>query len=660
MDFSAAQDQARRTSKKLVLLFVISVISLIVITNILVAVTLLGFDVNLGGDHRAAQSALDPVARQANNIVAQLTDYLSLRRFFLISLAVCGVVGCAIVYKWVQLSGGGKRVAEQLGGHRIQPNTNDANEKRVLNVVEEMAIASGMPVPAVYLLANEAGINAFAAGNTPADAVVGVTRGAVEQFDRDQLQGVIAHEFSHILNGDMRINIRLIAILHGIVFIGLVGEVLLHSGSGRRYGGSNRRGKGNQLALLGLGLLAVGWLGRFFGNWIKSAVSRQREYLADASAVQFTRNPQGLADALKIIGGYSPGAQLQSTQAGEMRHLFFGSVIKKVSGFFATHPPLDQRISLIQPSWNGQYITRSVKKSGHDIDTDKAAQKDKRADIVLGAVIAAGAAAQAMVNGESLETIRADIEAIPVSIQNQIKEPFGAMAIVYGILLSRDATVCQRQLEGIAFSSSNGNIKGLLELTKQLQTEVLALERGQHLPIVELALPALKCLSPPQYKVFRKTLLLLVRADQKLDLFEWCVFELLCHYLDPEFGKVKTGKPLYRHASQVADEYTIVLSTLFHFGKAQDGAVNDDRAFSRGLNTAGLYSQELLAKELCTLDKFTAAVDTLAAAYPLLKPRLLKGLSDCALHDNHISPVEREMISAIAAIMDCPLPVLSL
>ena len=358
---------------------------------------------------------------------------------------------------------------------------------------------------------------------------------------------------------------------------------------------------------------------------------------------------------------YSPGAQLHSAQAGEMRHLFFGPVMKKISGFFATHPPLEHRISLIQPSWDGSYITRQVKK--RDAKNDNNADQAQRDEMVLAAVIAAGAAAQNLANGESLADIRADIDRIPISIQSQINEPFGAMAIVYGILLSRDEEVCRRQLEGLAFNSAGQNIKGLLELTRQLQVEVAALERAQHLPIIELALPALKCLSPPQYKMFRKTLLLLVRADRKLDLFEWCVFELVCHYLEPEFGKVKTGRPLYKRASQVADEYTIVLSTLFHYGRIDNSnaaKADEERAFTRGLNTVGLYTQQLIAKEQCTLDKFTAAVETLADAYPLLKPRLLKGLSDCALHDKQISPVEREMISAIAAVMDCPLPMLSL
>ncbi|MDO7653379.1 MAG: M48 family metallopeptidase, partial [Porticoccus sp.] len=332
-----------------------------------------------------------------------LFDYISWQRFFMISLAVSGVIGCAIGYKWLQLSGGGKRVAEQLGGHRIAPNTNDIDEKKILNVVEEMAIASGMPVPSVYLLADEMGINAFAAGSSPADAVIGVTRGCIDQFDRQQLQGVIAHEFSHILNGDMRLNIRLIAILHGILFIGLIGRMLLQ--------GNHRRRDKNSLAALGFGLLAIGGLGQFFGNWIKSAVGRQREFLADASAVQFTRNPAGIANALKIIGGYQCHSQLQSSQAEAMSHLFFGQALNKVSRLFASHPPLEERIQRIEPAWDGHFIFREPKinKAGSSTQSSSntgAANRTKNfaadSDFNVAAVAAAG---QVFIDTGSLDTI---------------------------------------------------------------------------------------------------------------------------------------------------------------------------------------------------------------------------------------------------------------
>ena len=654
MDFFTEQDQARRSSKLLVLLFSLAVSILIILTNVLIAITLWLFDEQLAGNYQAYQQAVATLDYQRTDT---LFDYVSWQRFALVALAVTAVIGCAIIYKWVQLSGGGKRVAEQLGGHRIHPNTDDSHEKRVLNVVEEMAIASGMPVPAVYLLTDEIGINAFAAGSTPADAVIGVTRGCIDQFDREQLQGVIAHEFSHILNGDMRLNIRLIAVLHGILFVGLIGELILRGSSHRSYMSSRRRSGDSRLALLGLALLIIGWLGKFFGNWIKSAVSRQREYLADASAVQFTRNPKGIADALKIIGGYGPHAQLQTAEASAMSHLFFGQAVSKLNSIFATHPPLDERISRIEPSWNGQFIFREPIATQQ---TSEPAQpsSERKVDAAFTAV-AAAVSTQALADnnsfeGNSLEGIRNSIDTLPAAIRAQVHEPFGAMAVLFGLLLSEDTDIQHKQLKYIQL----GNIAGLSIQTVQLQPEISALDYSLRLPLIELTLPALKCMSAPQYKTFCKTLLLLIRADRTFELFEWCLYQVVRHYLDPEFDKTKTSRPMFKKAEEVAKEFQLVLSMLVHYGDNEPA--KRDQAFSRGANTAGLYTLTLLPKEDCNLDHFISAVNKLANCYPLLKPRLLKGLADCAKHDGNIRVVEQEMISAIAAVMDCPVPALSL
>ena len=256
------------------------------------------------------------------------------------------------LYKMAQLAGGGTVVAERLGGRRVYPNTTDPVERRLLNVVEEMALASGVPVPPVFLLSEEQGINAFAAGYSPSDAVVGVTRGCAQQLTRDQLQGVVAHEFSHILNGDMRLNMRLIGVLHGILLMGLVGRELLrlvgHSGGGR----SRRNDGAAPLLLIGLAFMVIGFLGLFIGNLIKAAASRQREFLADASAVQFTRNPEGIAGALKRIGAAVFGSKLASPRAAEASHMYFA---EGISTLFASHPPLHERISRIDPQWDGKF-----------------------------------------------------------------------------------------------------------------------------------------------------------------------------------------------------------------------------------------------------------------------------------------------------------------
>jgi Zn-dependent protease with chaperone function len=642
MDFFQQQDQARRSTKILVILFLLAVSLLIILTNVLVVVTLWVMDEQLVGNYQAYQQSVQTLNYHPT---LGLFEFFDWRRFGLISLAVTGVIGCAVLFKSAQLSGGGKRVAEQLGGSRIQPNTNDKDEKLALNVVEEMAIASGMPVPAVYLLKDELGLNAFAAGSTPADAVIGITRGCLEQLDREQLQGVVAHEFSHILNGDMRLNIRLIAILHGILFVGLIGEILLRSGGRSRF---RSRGKsdGNSIALLGLALLIIGWLGRFFGSWIKSAVSQQREYLADASAVQFTRNPGGIADALKIIGGYQPSALVESPRASEMSHLFFGQAI--TAKMFTTHPPLTERIQRIEPHWDGQFIVRQVKNTDHHSANNEAgpagkSKSEKFTDVVSGAILVDAA----FQNPGQLQDSNSGI---PELLTKNIHEPFSAIAVLFALLLSDDQAIQAKQQSYIELTK----IRGLSIESMHLLPAISSLDKSHRLPLIQLALPALKCMSAEQYKVVCRTLLLLIRADNRYDLFEWCLYQLVRHYLDPEFGKVKASQPKHRKVKAVSNDFNIVLSLLCHYGETSEDLIS--AAFHKGANSAGLYTLSLMDVSQCNLDAFIDATKNLADCFPLLKPRLLKALKDAASHDGVISTVEREMITAIAAVMDSPLP----
>jgi Zn-dependent protease with chaperone function len=346
VDFFGAQDRARRRTWRLAALFGGAVLALVVITNLLVALVYAwSLGLGNGGD------PLDPVGPLRR---------LPAGYWFWITLTVVGSVALACLYKYLWLRGGGRAIAESLGGRPVSQGTTDPAERRLLNVVEEMAIASGLPVPPVYVIPQPS-INAFAAGLNFGDAVIGVNEGTLAHLDRDELQGVIAHEFSHLLNGDSRLNLRLLALLHGILFIGLVGEGLLRGlGRGarsRRSSGSSRGGSaGLPILLLGLGLTLIGYTGTLFGKLIRAAVSRQREYLADAAAVQFTRNPPGIAGALKKIGGLAAGSRMPGPAAGEASHLFFGPVTNAwFSRLTATHPPLEERIRAIEPSWDGRF-----------------------------------------------------------------------------------------------------------------------------------------------------------------------------------------------------------------------------------------------------------------------------------------------------------------
>ena len=246
----------------------------------------------------------------------------------------------------VRLREGGEAVARMVGATRVSPDTRDLLERRLLNVVEEMAIASGMRVPAVYVMQDEQGINAFAAGYEVSNSIVAVTRGTLQALNRDELQGVIGHEFSHIVNGDMGLNVRMMGVLGGILFIGAIGEFLMRSTGRSR--SSKDSGSGG-IFLFGLALFLIGYIGVFFARLIKAAVSRQREFLADAASVQFTRNPAGIAGALDQIRASSAGTLVMNRYSEDMSHMFFGQSVKmRLSGLFDTHPPLDERIQALR------------------------------------------------------------------------------------------------------------------------------------------------------------------------------------------------------------------------------------------------------------------------------------------------------------------------
>src|SRR3954466_11848908 len=336
-DFFQRQSDARRNTKWLVVMFTLAVIGIVGTTMFATALAT--------GAMQERQSYRG--GRYGRRSFPWESTIMS-------GVAALGLIAGGSLFKIAQLSGGGTVVAERLGGRRVYPNTTDPTERRLLNVVEEMALASGVPVPAVFLLSEEMGINAFAAGHTPSDCVIGVTRGTAQQLTRDQLQGVVAHDFSHILNGDMRLDLRLMGVLYGILLMGLTGRELLRWGafSGGRSSNSRRDNSGLYLLAIGLTFMVVGFLGMLFGNLIKAAVSRQREFLADASAVQFTRNPEGIAGALKRIGAAVFGSKLISPRVAEASHMFFA---EGFASLFATHPPLETRIRAIDPDWDGQY-----------------------------------------------------------------------------------------------------------------------------------------------------------------------------------------------------------------------------------------------------------------------------------------------------------------
>ncbi|RRK02052.1 peptidase M48 [Opitutaceae bacterium TAV3] len=354
MDFFEAQARARRRTARLVVLFICAIAGLIAVGYFSTIAILREF-VPQDTPYATAPTSYVETAPDA----APVRSWWDPRLLTGIALGTCVVVGLASLFKWAQLRSGGRAVAEMVGGRRINSNTTDPKERQFLNVVEEMSLASGTPMPGVYVLDKEPAINAFAAGHTTDDAVVAVTRGTLDQLTRDELQGVVAHEFSHILNGDMRFNLRLTTVIFGILVIGLIGRTVLLSLRHTRVR-TSRDSKGGGAGLLaaivviGLLLMLLGYIGYFFGRLIQAAISRQREFLADASAVQFTRNPSGIVNALRRIGGYAGGSRLQSAGSAQIEHFFFAqgfSAKASLAGLWATHPPLRERIQAIDPDF---------------------------------------------------------------------------------------------------------------------------------------------------------------------------------------------------------------------------------------------------------------------------------------------------------------------
>jgi Zn-dependent protease with chaperone function len=641
VNFFQQQDVARRNSRLLVLLFSLAVLGLILLTNAAVAAFLyFGDDYSIYSGSRSG--------------VSGFVSYFSWERFGGIGLAITATVTLVVMVKWIQLSTGGKVVAESMGGIRILPQTRDQAERRCLNVVEEMALAANMPVPPVYVMNHERGINAFAAGIVPADAVVAVTRGTIDHLKRHELQGVIAHEFSHILNGDMRLNIRLAAMLKGITFIGDVGHILLRSNSRVRTG---RSGKNDAaLPMLGLALWILGWLGGLAAGFIKAAISRQKEYLADAGAVQFTRDSGGIADALKVIGGYIPGSLVHAARAAEMSHIFFGQIEHHLWQLFSTHPSLQERIRRLDARWDGQYIQRQPKHYPNPTIEPSDVAGTKRAALVAAAMasVASSAGTQQALPDADFAEETVDFEAetaeqaqIPLALVRHSHEPLGAHALTCALLMNVHEEVYPLQIDVLQQSKT----RGLAVLTHTLFPAVAELGAPKRLPLLELCLPALKSISLKQYRSLKTTLLQLIQADARTELHEWCLYQLVRHYLDPEFIQVKPSRARHRSLSKVQPHLRVTLSVLAHEGGGDTATV-----FQMGTRELGLDSLQLLPRDQCSVSAFSKSVHELADCYPLLKPRVLKAMTLAAGEDGQLSPEEKEIIAAMAAVMDCPSP----
>ena len=671
MDFFEHQERARRKTTLLVVYFVVAVALIVVAVYLAVAgVMFYGHD----------RPSFSPDALWFPDVFAA------------VSLGTLAVVGVGSLFKMAQLTSGGEVVARSLGGRRVSPSTRDLGERILLNVVEEMAIASGTPVPPVFLLEDEPGINAFAAGTTPQNAVIGITRGSVDTLSRDELQGVIAHEFSHILNGDMRLNIRLIGILNGILLISTIGYILMRtSSSSSRFSDSNSKKGSNPLPLLGMLLYVIGYIGVFFGHLIKSAVSRQREFLADASAVQFTRVPDGIAGALRKIGGLVQGSKIVSSDAEEASHMFFGNgLTAPLFDLLATHPPLDERIRRIDPKFDGKFSrVAPVEHSPEELvdphrlarlraasvgvpreSAPRASLLDAASEAMQGAAesvharAALGAQGLALAPAAAVEQVGeprpthleyagALVESLPPELIRDVRDPLGAVATIYALLLDDDEP--EVRTDQVQYLSTKADPRAYQE-TARIAPIAARVPAEAKLPLVSMVLPALKGISPRQLAAFREDVVYLIRADKRVSLFEYAVQRLVLKRLLPRLEQQQPPRVLYRTLVPLEAALGGLLSTLAHSGTRDEAQSRRAFDLAAKLLPPGQVRIELLPRSESGLKTIDAALDQLAAATPAIKKLVLQACAECIGADEHVTIEEGELLRVISDALDCPMP----
>jgi len=491
----------------------------------------------------------------------------------------------------------------------------------------------------VYVLDKESGINAFAAGYSPNDAVVAVTDGCLKRLSRDELQGVVAHEFSHILNGDMRLNIRLIGLLSGIMIIASIGNIILRS--------SPRSRKGSPpIMLAGLAMIIIGYIGVLVSRMIQSAVSRQREYLADASAVQFTRNPSGIANALKKIGGFSKGSKIKAPLASEASHMFFGSALRTL---FATHPPIIKRIRRIDPSFTGNFAAFQEIKP--EFELKKAAVMGFSGAEKQSPINADNVAEQiGMISPEHVQFSATLLGSIPPEIRKELSDPLGTSAVVYALLLSDDMMEKKRQIKNLKPITSNDIIRHALMLDKVTS----GLDRNLKLPILDLSLPTLRQMSPSQFAKFKQTITVLVESDGKLDLFEFSLQQIITNRLEASYHPT-AKKQVYKSIEPLIDDAKNLIAKLAFVGHADN--IEAQKAFDAAMKKIPIPAAESKPKVVSdvSFNKVSRSITRLAMAKPGVKQVIFDACAHCVLFDRTVSIKEAELLRAIAYSLDLPI-----
>jgi Zn-dependent protease with chaperone function len=628
LNFFDAQDRARRATRWLVVAYVVATILIVVGVTALVTAAFFA-----NGETHAAP----PIS-------------FILGTAAMASLLIVG----ATIYKTSLLSSGGGRVALDMGGTLIPPDVQDPLRRRLRNVVEEMAIASGIPVPEIYVLEEESGINAFAAGFTPGDAAVAVTRGCLELLDRNELQGVIAHEFSHILNGDMRLNIRMMGVLFGIMVLGILGRFILRSSYYGRSVSSSRNKGAPVVLILGLGLAILGWVGVFAARIVKASVSRQREFLADASAVQFTRQTDGLANALKKIGGYSDKSFIKNVDPEEVSHMLFAGGAARLTSMFATHPPLIERINALDPDFDER-----------DYPDVSLATRDKAATSDSVAAFSAETAVPGSIQSATIADTVIDAVGRPEprhveyaqKLRSSIPPPLYAAAhapddaLLLAIALSLGDSESDKQLRIVDEKLGRERAKKI----RDFHALISQAGPAYRLPLLEIAFPMLKKRPAAQIEFLLELINKLVQIDGVVSLSEFCYYQILeSHLFQAANPAGKSGNRVgKKQARQAAVDLVRVVADRGH-----DSPEEKKLAFDAGVALFGGWAgdHDLSHSDSDTITVLEQSLMVLRQMNSAGRQSFIRAVSKTIAYDGKLALSEAELLRAICAALDCPMP----
>ena len=640
--FFAHQERARKATSRLVLLYVAALAAIVASA---IVITIPAYMAT--AEFSRFVDAMWPFRPLRLYQQAPLGAYLG------IAFGTLAIIALGSVEILAHLSQGESQLAFMLSGRKVGRGTGVDHERQLVNVVDEMAIASGLTAPPLYVLNREAGINAFAAGRSPSQAIVVVTRGALERLTRDELQAVVAHEFGHILNGDIQLNLRAAFALQGVVFLSAIGRFMM-----RYYLIGTKEGRRFihlPLAAAGAGLFAVGSIGLVFARLIQSGIAREREYLADACAVQYTRNAEALCGALARIESEKDGSRINNWHADALAHMLFAS--QTGSSWFSTHPPIRERMRRAGPHISPGYFFDRIRR-GLDLDerreravaAQSAGHAPRKPETIAPKQLTAVAALIATIGepaSQHVEYASALLAYLPASLREELKSARGAAALMLGMLVEEDATSAGQQtraLEAIGQDELGRRALNLAPLVRQLG-------RPYRLPLVALAMPVLREMNQADRTAFLAALRTTIEADARVTLGEFVMRTLFEVHLADQTAAPRIGRG---QRGEFKAEIELLLSLLAYAGKSDAAGI--EASFAKGCGVLGIPGTSLARRDALQLSRVSEALQRLTGLAPLEKEKLLEACAEAVSADGDVKLMEHELLRAVACVMDCPMP----